>query len=179
MKTRQGFVSNSSSCSFFVSLKDFKNTNELALHMIEDRLKKFDAKKGSKRYEDEKKRKEQLLQFLKEVKENENLAFKSHNFDTFIIKINIKDAEGTNYIENREILSDKEYLYVSTTNNLQWNINKCCPNGFNSGDCYDGLYDHVFIEGQSFLVLDDMKRIQVDTEPFYCQSIESCKEIKK
>ena len=181
MKKRKGFVSNSSSCSFFVSIKDFENTKELAQYMIEDRFEYLavpDEKDGED-YKEEERRKKNLLQSLEKVQKNENLAFLSCNFDTFITKVNLKDAEGSSYVRDGLVLPNEEYFYIATTNNITWNLDKCYPFGFNDGDCYDGLYDHVFIEGEIFLVLDNMKKIYVPTEPYYCQTIRRCEEWRR
>jgi len=181
MKTRIGFVSNSSSCSFIVSTKEFPTTWDLADYMIEARyqyekncyqedicyakrnLPKEPLSDAQKELikEDEKllQDNEEIYKTLKSnlskiLKGDSNLAFRSVNFDTFITQI---DVNGT------------KYLYVSTCNNVIWDIPKTVPNGhgetipelFSFGGLDDGEWDEEYIEGNTFIRLDDNKEIKI------------------
>ena len=104
MKTRNGFVSNSSSTSFFLPLKKWPNTYEVAWYMIERRMEYFkemaedfeDEADGhyKERYASEKTRGKQLLKNLTNITDkDENLFFLSVNEDTHITKVNVKDLQ--------------------------------------------------------------------------------------
>lgn len=179
MKIRNGFISNSSSCSFIVSTKEFPTTIDLAEFMVENRYeyKKEDYKdnieyikshpdvRNDTIEETEKWMKEneeiygvlkKNLNLVKIAKEddNPNLAFKSVNFDTFIKQI---EVEGI------------KYFYVSTCNNVTWEIPRIIPQGkskivyepFSDGALYDGLWDEEYIQGDTFIRLDDNKAIDI------------------
>jgi len=181
MKKRNGFVSNSSSCSFIVSTKEFPTAWDLADYMIETRYQykknyynenicytrnnppKEQLSEAQKTLiaEDEKllQQNEETYKMLKEnlskiPQKNHNLAFRSVNFDTFVTQI---EVEG------------QKYFYVSTCNNVQWEIPRVIPNGkgpinqdyFNEGDLYDGLWNKDYIEKQTFIRIDDNEEVFV------------------
>lgn len=134
MKTRNGFVSNSSSCSFIVSLKTFPTTIALAEFMIfsryldkkeyyeEERNKlRTNPKLANEEIEFNEKRyrilNENISTIISTAKSTNtpspNLCFKSCNFDTFITEIEV---------------SKNKYIYVSTCNNEDWSeIDKTIP----------------------------------------------------
>ena len=89
-----------------------------------------------------------LLKNLETIENNENIAFSSLNYDTYISKVEI---------------DGNEFLYVATCNNIQWNLwdYSTIPQSLNKGDIYDGLYDHDYVEHCEFLVLDYMKKIKI------------------
>lgn len=171
MKIRSSFVSNSSSCSFIVSLDHFTNTFDLAKYMIKERensetkyyleeikiIKKANdidrhdehcIEDYNKSIENLKAITEILLNNLEELKKendiNSNLLFKSCNYDTFISK---------------QSLEGKSFLYVATCNNVPWNLPK--PNFVldMENDIWDGNMDDNFIIGDNYLVIDTKKSI--------------------
>lgn len=73
MKTREGFVSNSSSSSFILKVGEpFDTIKELAKYMIQKREWDSDA---------------ETIKKLELCPDNKNVTFKSCNYDTFIAKI--------------------------------------------------------------------------------------------
>jgi len=139
MKSRIGFVSNSSSCSFIVSIKDFATTIAVADAMLNQRYEwhrdgcedmiKYLSNPDHKdhrgldsieTYKKELKDNEEtylkLMQNLLEIgddgKHPPNLAFSSCNFDTFITEIEV---------------ADEKYIYVATCNNVGWDFPKVVP----------------------------------------------------
>lgn len=104
MKTRNGFVSNSSSSSFIISDKDFPTVRSLAKYMIKKKIREtsdyqdYDWKDESIN-EDEKN-----IEKLKNLDENQSVSFPSCNYDTYIKKI------GDQY-------------FVATCNNTDWDLN--------------------------------------------------------
>jgi len=153
MKTRLGFVSNSSSCSFYVALKEMPTTYDLAEFMIEDRMSYVkhlytDNIKDVNDTEDQKylalmeERTKNLQENLKNLsnKKNPNIAFRSTNFNTFITKVDVQDTP---------------FLYVATCNNVQWSVPQCGLSMLgHGGDIYDGLYNEKHIYGKEFIDLD-------------------------
>ena len=177
MKTRNGFVSNSSSCSFIVSLKDHPNTISLAKEMIEQRYLNRTVY-NSDEYEED--RYDMLKNNLNTIAANiqdhnlsPNLAFKSCNFDTFITQIEVGEAKT-------------KYIYVATCNNEKWGIHKTIPKEpiykhnkhnkhdfmatyeesqyFNEGDLYDSVWDRTYIRGDSFTCIDNLKVVKVENQ---------------
>jgi hypothetical protein len=79
------------------------------------------------------------------------IAFRSVNFDTFIRAI---------------FLEGKRYFFVSTCNNIQWDIPKIIPvekceaygkgdrEQFSDGELYDGGWDEAYVQGETFFCLD-------------------------
>jgi hypothetical protein len=88
MKTRHGFVSNSSSSSFLISTSAYKSVFDLALHMIELRDKDL-------LYDNEEvgewacaNLKDIILSAAKNgMNENTPISFPTVNYDTFIVKM--------------------------------------------------------------------------------------------
>jgi len=176
MKKRNGFVSNSSSCSFVVSLKEFPTTVCLADFMIvvryeykKDYYKRAieSIKSDPDRYPNE--TVESCTELLEENEEtyaklrnnlseitdiSPNVAFKSFNFDTFIREI---EVDG------------QKYLYVATCHNVVWDMPKVIPQGksktmqeyFNDGDLHDGLWNEEYIQGETFIVVDTGESVTI------------------
>jgi hypothetical protein len=162
MKIRSKFVSNSSSCSFVVSLEEFPTTVDLAEYMLEVRMADIRVDTGAdtgvahlgnktlKEVEKKHSKRIRNLHNFANIKGNPkspNIAFSSCNFDTFITQIEVKD---------------KKYLYVSTCNNTQWDVPQVIPQEetgyeiehFSDGDLYDGVFDDFFIRGKSYFNLE-------------------------
>jgi len=100
MKTRQGFVSNSSSQSFIISGDAYEDIFELAMDMIKFREWENDVKLIKK------------IKMAKESKEyalNAPLAFDSCNYDTYIVK------------EYNPSLG-KEVYYITTCHNHYYDL---------------------------------------------------------
>jgi len=107
MKTRNGFVSNSSSSSFIISDKDFPSVRDLAEYMIKQQLKEYleEDEEYYKWKDEDIETSNILLSRLKNVDENHPISFPSCNYDTYIKKI------GDQYI-------------VATCNNTDWNLDE-------------------------------------------------------
>jgi len=102
MKIRNGFVSNSSSSSFIISVNDFPTVRSLAKYMLKRKIAEYDD------YYDEDKEDifdKTLIKKLKNIDENQNVSFPSCNYDTYIRKV------------------DDCYL-VATCNNTDWDLNE-------------------------------------------------------
>lgn len=98
MKIRDGFVSNSSSSSFIVSLKAYKDVFDLAKEMIKIR----DAENGFTGWEcTEKDLRQRFSAYEKTFDKNHPVSFKTVNEDTFIARTN-------------------EGYFVTTCNNYDW-----------------------------------------------------------
>jgi len=93
MKTRQGFVSNSSSSSFIVSNKEYSSVFDLAKAMIPARDWEDDQALIRKIEESE----------IKGMDPNTGVSFNSCNYETYITKY-------------------QDYYLVSTCNNHDWDI---------------------------------------------------------
>ena len=91
MKTRQGYISNSSSSSFIISEETYESVFELAKIMIPCRECDDNAALIKKIEEAE----------IKGMDPNTSLCFSSYNYDTYIIKY-------------------KRYYLISTCNNCSW-----------------------------------------------------------
>ncbi len=103
MKIRNGFVSNSSSSSFLIKISDkFPDTLSVAENMILDKFHFY--KYNDKVQEREKTVLRNIAQLRKEGIVNYSFFFPSTNEDTYINLIT------------------KNYIFVSTCNNIIWNI---------------------------------------------------------
>lgn len=113
MKIRNGFVSNSSSSSFVISVDDFPSVRSLATYMInkkiqEDLYTAEDYKYYGESADDIKEYIEydkKLIKRLKNVDENSPVSFPSCNYDTYIKRIG-------------------DYYLVSTCNNTDWDLHE-------------------------------------------------------
>jgi hypothetical protein len=100
MKTRMGFVSNSSSSSFIINAKEYKNIYDLAIAMILCK-NDYDDNDEADTYN------ESLIQKIKVAKKDKlldsetGIFFHTCNYDTYIQPIG-------------------NYFYVSTCNNCDW-----------------------------------------------------------
>lgn len=94
MKTRHGFVSNSSSSSFILSKDSYESVFDLAKKMIPARDWDTDQELINKIEEAE----------IKGMDPNTSVSFASCNYETYIVKY-------------------KDYYLISTCNNHGWNIN--------------------------------------------------------
>jgi len=108
MKTRNGFVSNSSSSSFIISNEKFKTVRSLAKYMIK---KKIEENSYYKEDDDS-----DFINFdklyikrLMDIDKNQTVSFPSCNYDTYIRKV------GDQYL-------------VATCNNTDWDLYEYCTN---------------------------------------------------
>lgn len=193
MKRRKGFVSNSSTCSFIVAAKEFPDTTDLAEFMILDMYEDLTAKakdaikyaerssnncnhpedsiENNKKWLQEiednyKKLTKNLAKLVADLKDHKltdsNLAFRSIQFDTFIRAI---EVEG------------QKYYYVSTCNNICWDLPHVIPHGrsspqadgFNDGDLYDGAWNEEYLKGRMFMVIDTLNGVTIKD---YCKGID-------
>lgn len=138
MKLRGGFVSNSSSSSFFIPLDKWGSTKELAKYMLDVQEESWKNHRCSKEDMEALRQWRENLEIA--VDDNPNVSFPSCNFDTYITKI----TRG-----------GKEYLYVATCNNEQWDLSEdsVIPEDAD-GSVYDGEYDEEYVYGNEFLRLD-------------------------
>ena len=102
MKIRNGFVSNSSSSSFIISVDSFPSVRELAKYMIKRKIKDDESDDYNWRDEilDYNKK---YLERLKNIDENQPVSFPSCNYDTYIKKI-------------------ADCYLVGTCNNTDWDL---------------------------------------------------------
>ena len=115
-----------------------------------------------------------MIKNFKIISKKENskdvpVAFHSCNFDTFIRKINFYG---------------KNYIYVATCNNVQWelyNANGLFPRKndmsdkyhtsdslIHGRDVYEGLLDDIYINGNEFYVIDDKKIKKIKVGNNHC-----------
>ena len=143
MKTRLAFVSNSSSCSFFLSVKEYPNTKFVAEYMLDDRMEcrkdywddKYNPYSQEEKDMFEADYKKHTESIQGQQNENDNFAFRSCNFDTFITRI---ERNG------------KKYIYVATCNNHSWGVNRMTPDGTYEGEIYEGAYDDEYVRGKEY-----------------------------
>jgi len=101
MKTRNGFVSNSSSSSFIISVNDFPSVRDLAIYMINKKIGENSYEKDEDNDYDIYDKK--YIRALIDVDENQAISFPSCNYDTYIKKV------GDCYL-------------VATCNNTDWDL---------------------------------------------------------
>jgi len=97
MKTRSGFVSNSSSSSFVIPIKECDSVFDLAKTMIPAREMRSVDRELIRTIEDAE---------IKGMPSNTSICFTSSNYDTYIIKY-------------------KKYYLISTCNNISWPVYGC------------------------------------------------------
>ena len=104
MKIRKGFVSNSSSSSFIISINDFPTVRDLATYMLNQKIKEdlIYYGKTDDNYDILDKK---YIHLLKNIDENQPVSFPSCNEDTFIKKVG-------------------DYYIISTCNNTDWDLYK-------------------------------------------------------
>lgn len=101
MKIRNGFVSNSSSSSFIISVNDFPTVRSLAKYMLKRKIAEYEYYNDNDNDTFDK----NLIKKLKNIDENQNVSFPSCNYDTYIRKV------GNCYL-------------VATCNNTDWDLNE-------------------------------------------------------
>ena len=122
--------------------------------MLDDRLECRKDRWEDKYYPTSQEEKDQTIADYKkhiesiqaQENENDNFAFTSCNFDTFITRITFKE---------------KEYIYVATCNNHSWDVNRTTPDGTYDGEIYEGAYDDEYVRGKEYYVIDQKRRVFV------------------
>lgn len=102
MKIRNGFVSNSSSSSFIISVNDFPTVRSLATYMLNKKIEEYEEYRDHDEY-DEDDYDKTLIERLQNIDEDQSLSFSSCNYDTYIRKI-------------------KDCYLVATCNNTSWDL---------------------------------------------------------
>lgn len=170
MKIRHGFVSNSSSSSF---ITDFSSVKDCLSYMLDEHMQELDNKD---RWDKERIKSIKLMikNFKDLSKKNKSedcpVAFHSCNFDTFIKKIEI---------------DNKEYVYVATCTNVNWQLynnslnTSNIKNNYSSGDIYEGALDDIYIKGNEFYVIDDKKIKKIKVSDKHCFGIDDAEIVKE
>jgi hypothetical protein len=177
MKTRYGFVSNSSTTSFFVDVKGFKTTIDLAEYLILSQLfhvidyyeKEINQnlewiKRGSNgNYPDE-----SIQELHAQIKQKEERMeearrayhIRSNNLKTLSGDPNIAFPTPTapTYIK-KVLVNDLPYYYMATTNNIDFKLTYSDPPGLEKYCIWEGELNDTYIIGSTFRNLQTNKDV--------------------